>query len=226
MATCAPDPGLLPARACHAAPIGILGGAFDPFHLGHLQLARGLRMLLGLERVLLIPTANPPHRPPPVADARQRCAMARLAIPLEDASWLCVDERELRRQGPSYMVDTLGELRNVYPDRPLCLLLGSDAAAGFTSWHRWRRVLDLAHLAVARRPGDSGMSPWLEPYRCGRVSTLRERPGGRVFCTSALSLPSAASTRIRALLGRRDPAAAALLPEAVDRYIREHGTYG
>ena len=208
----------------------MLGGTFDPPHLGHLELARGFRELLGLERVLLVPAARPPHRVPPVAGTLQRCHMARLAIGSKDAAWLSVDERELHRPGPSYTVDTLNELSSACPGRPLCLLLGSDAAVGFTSWREWRTILGLAHLAVARRAGDAAAGPDADPhlaaYLCDQPQALRERPNGRILFTSELQLPGVSASGIRELLGRgalHD--AASLLPGAVDRYIREQGLY-
>lgn len=133
-------------------PIGILGGTFDPIHYGHLRLAEEARMHLGLQRVLLIPAGQPVHRRPPVAEGGHRLAMARLAI--EGNPSLEVDTAEIDSLQPSYTVPTLERLRaRVGTQQSLVLVLGADAFLGLPFWHRWRELFDLAHLAVATRPG-------------------------------------------------------------------------
>jgi len=117
--------------------IGVFGGTFDPVHYGHLRVAWECMELAGLERVHMIPAATPPHRRPPEADGATRAALLRAA--LAGQSRLVLDERELRRGGVSYMVDTLGELRAELPRTPLCLIVGTDAFLGLESWHRWAR---------------------------------------------------------------------------------------
>lgn len=220
-----------PGSASHTTGrLGVLGGAFDPPHVGHLALARGFHALLGLDQVLLIPTARPSHRPSPVASAQQRCDMARLALKHASTPWLSVDERELHRPGPSYTVDTLNELSNENPGQSLCLLLGSDAAAGFCSWHEWQAILGIANLAVARRAGEAtvepGLDPRLAPYLHDQASVLQKRRHGCILLTSELQLPAVSATHIRAQLGRNAHTdVEALLPEAVGPYIREQGLY-
>lgn len=134
-----------------AAPIGILGGTFNPVHVAHLRLAQELAQDLGLGRVRFIPTGTPPHRDAPRVDGRHRLEMVRLAIaanPLFE-----VDDREIRRQGICYTFDTLTELRADFGDLPLCLLMGADAFSALTTWHRWQELFDLAHVVIAHRPG-------------------------------------------------------------------------
>jgi len=133
------------------APIGLLGGTFDPIHFGHLRLAQELADALGLARVRFIPTGTPPHRNSPQVSGAHRLQMVRIAIagnPVFEA-----DDREIRREGISYTYDTLTEMRDELGERPLCLLMGADAFAALTTWHRWQELFDLAHVVIAHRPG-------------------------------------------------------------------------
>lgn len=132
-------------------PIGIFGGMFDPIHYGHLRTAFELLQSLDLEEVRFIPCGDPPHRADTFADAAFRLHMVRLATMAEPG--FTVDDRELRRQGPSYSVDTLASLRGEFPGRSLCLITGMDAFLGLPGWHRWDEILDFAHIVVAHRPG-------------------------------------------------------------------------
>lgn len=216
------------------APIGIFGGTFDPIHFGHLRLAEEARETLGLEQVLLIPSGTPPHRERPRTAAADRLAMARLAV--AGNSSLVVDPAEAESQGPGYTVVTLERLRARFgPRRPLVLLLGADAYAGLPSWHRWRELFALAHLAVASRPGhppqrqgSSGLP--VEPLtaECGpRMRThaedLGNTPAGCVLPFEMTPLAISAS-QIRAQLaaGR---SVRYLLPDSVLDYIRFHRLY-
>ena len=130
--------------------IGILGGTFDPIHLGHLRMAIELYDVLDLAKVHIIPCFQPVHRKQPVASPEQRLAMVKCAV--QDEPALFADDREIRRKNPSYMIDTLLELRAEMPGTPLALMVGIDAFLGFTSWHRWREILEQAHIIVAHRP--------------------------------------------------------------------------
>ena len=134
--------------------IGILGGTFDPIHLGHLRLAQEVAETLALTEVRFIPGGTPPHRATPQSPAADRVAMVTLAIagnPL-----FVLDDRETRRVGKSYTFDTLSALRaELGVTRPLVLMMGADAFLGFESWHRWQDIFALAHIAVAHRPGSA-----------------------------------------------------------------------
>lgn len=138
-------------------PLAIFGGTFDPVHLGHLRVAWEAAEQLDAD-VALVPASVPPHRPQPVASAGQRVAMLRAALAGQQR--LRLDERELRRSGPSYTVDTLIELRSeIGPTRPLVLLIGADAWAGLPSWHRWTELFALAHIGVLTRAGHPVAEP-------------------------------------------------------------------
>ena len=167
-------------------PIGLFGGTFDPIHYGHLRTAFELWQELRLAEVRFLPTGSPPHRDDPLASSELRLAMVRAAV--ADQPAFVVDDREIRRTGISYSVDTVTELRAEYPDRSLCLLLGMDAFLGLPNWHRWRDLLGLAHIVVAHRPGwkaptrgRSERSWWITaPAPSG--SCTRRPPGGSM-CT-------------------------------------------
>ncbi|HEV2009177.1 MAG TPA: nicotinate-nucleotide adenylyltransferase, partial [Burkholderiales bacterium] len=134
------------------APIGIFGGTFDPIHYGHLRLAQEIAESVRMAEIRLVPAGTPPHRAAPQVSSQQRLDMVRLAAagnPL-----FTVDEREVKRSGPGYTVDTLVELRReAGATRPLCMLLGADAFLELATWHRWHELFGLAHLIVAHRPG-------------------------------------------------------------------------
>ena len=114
--------------------IGIMGGTFDPIHIGHLRPAIEARDALGLAEMRLIPNHIPPHRANPFCSSEQRLAMVRLAA-AENPGFM-VDERELKRDTPSWTIDTLIELKRDLPDTPLCFLMGMDSLLGLPSWHR------------------------------------------------------------------------------------------
>ena len=207
-------------------PIGLFGGTFDPIHYGHLRTAFELWQSLGLEEVRFMPTGSPPHRDQTYAAAEHRVAMVRAAVAGQPA--FVVDDREVRRSGVSYSVDTLTELRAEHPDRSLCLLLGMDAFLGLPNWHRWRELLDLAHIVVARRPG------WKAPTQgplgevmvdrgTGGIRDLHEKPAGRIYVRAVTQL-EISSTELRQLIvAGQDPRY--LVPEEVRRLIRETGCY-
>ena len=134
--------------------IGILGGTFDPIHYGHLRTALDVQQRLALDEVRFIPCGEPPHRVAPIAEPLQRLAMVRAAIAGQDR--FVADDRELRRDGPSYMVDTLSSLKNDFKDESLCLILGTDAFNGLAQWHQWQKIFALANIVVMKRPEVDG----------------------------------------------------------------------
>lgn len=210
-----------------AAPIGVLGGTFNPIHHGHLRSALELAELLGLAQMRLVPCARPPHREAPNCTAEQRAAMVELAVAREPR--LVCDRRELERAGPSYTVDTLHSLREeLGPRCPLCLVLGYDAVAGLAGWHRWQALLDYAHIVVMARPGwtwpaEGAVAEWLAGHRIADAGVLRQRPAGGVLPVQLRPL-AISSTDIREQLAAgRSPRF--LLPEPVLDYIENHQLY-
>ncbi|WP_458069382.1 nicotinate-nucleotide adenylyltransferase [Rhodanobacter sp. BL-MT-08] len=188
-------------------PLAIFGGTFDPVHIGHLSVAWEASELLDAD-VCLMPAGVPPHRSPPTASAEQRMAMLRAA--LQGQSRLTLDGRELQREGPSYTIDTLTELRAEQGDRPLILLLGADAFAGLPSWHRWREIVEVAHIGVLSRPGIEVTLPdaLMQAVQDRRVNSARGLsgcPAGKVIELAVTPLEISA-THVRELLAAgRDP---------------------
>lgn len=216
-----------------AAPVGILGGTFDPIHFGHLRLAQELAEGLGLSGVRFIPAGLPPHRAQPIASPPQRLEIVRLGIagnPL-----FSLDEREIFKATPCYTVETLLDLRReLGAAQPLCLFTGSDAFLGLTTWHRWRELFALAHIVVAQRPGAAGITraaatmqaelrDALNRRLVNEPEALRSAPAGAVFVHPVTALDISATQIRRELAGGRSPRY--LLPDAVLDYIQTNGLY-
>jgi len=210
-------------------PIGIFGGTFDPIHFGHLRLAEEMADVIGLSRVVFIPAGQPPHRGAPRTAAPHRLEMVRRAIAGNPR--FAVDAREVQRPSPSYTVDTLTALRAELGDeQPLWLLLGADAFLGLPSWHEWRRLFELAHIAVAARPGAQLMQSDAMPEVLKNEVSQRQvaagpdtGPAGSVLLRATTPLDISA-TVIRDTLARHG-SARYLLPDPVLDYIHEHQLY-
>lgn len=214
-------------RVIRNQAVAIFGGTFDPVHYGHLRAAAEISERLKVSDFRLVPAGHPPHRDGAMADSFHRLAMLELAVaPYSD---LHVDEREVRREGPSYMVDTLESVRAEIGDVPLLLCVGQDAANTLNRWHRWRDLPELAHLVVMTRPRSQPRYPKLlsrviEQRRVDRARDLMHSPAG-LFCHVEVTQLAISSTDIRHQLGRGwDPRF--LLPNTVLSYIRKHGLYG
>ena len=215
-----------------AAPLGLLGGTFDPVHYGHLRLADDVRTALALPEVRLIPAGDPPHRSAPHASASDRLAMLELAR--MEFPGLTIDPREIHRRGKSYTVLTLEELRDEDSRRPPLWIIGADSLIGLPHWHRWRELFNLAHLVVAERPGvplESALPNALVPEWNARLisdaALLRSRPSGAIYRQRVSPQPISASA-IRAAIARGGDSIAAvqgLLPDSVLAYIGRHGLY-
>ncbi|MEO8671071.1 MAG: nicotinate-nucleotide adenylyltransferase [Tahibacter sp.] len=207
-------------------PIALFGGTFDPIHLGHLRAAWEAAECLDAE-VRMVPAHVPPHRPQPLADPAQRLTLLRLALASQQR--LTIDERELRRGGASYSIDTLRELRGeVGSARSLILLVGADAYTRLTTWHRWRELFDHAHIGVLTRPGHSADLPdelrvEMDKRLCDDVDILRRTPGGRILRIAVTPLQISA-TAVRELLAEGyEPRF--LLSDSVLERIRAEGWY-
>jgi nicotinate-nucleotide adenylyltransferase len=215
----------------HGASIGLLGGSFDPIHVGHMQLAQDALEQLQLAQVRFIP-AGLAWQKGPAAAGVHRARMIELAIAAQPRFGL--DLREMARPGPSFTVDTLRQLRDeVGPQRPLVLLIGADQFERLDTWRSWEQLIELAHLGVAARPGYGGASlrPALAQLRArhlGSAIEAAQRAAG-VLVPFAMKPVDCSSTRIRALLGqsaaRASAAVAEQLAPAVLEYIRQHHLY-
>ena len=213
-------------------PLGVFGGTFDPVHCAHLRLAEEAADSLNLAQVRWIPAGQPACRGEPQVSAAQRLAMVRLAIAGNPRFEL--DSAEVDAAQPSYTVPTLARLRQSSvcgTQRPLVLLVGADAFAGLTLWHRWASLFDLAHIAVAHRPGfpvDAASLPGAlaAVYRqrfCADPAALAVAPAGAIVSFAMTQLDISA-TKIRALLSKRR-SVRYLIPDALVAHIQEHHLY-
>lgn len=208
--------------------VGLFGGTFDPVHCGHIAMAAAAIDLVGLDELKLIPCHQPPHRERPQLSSEQRIDLLNLA--LDGSALMQVDDRELRRDGPSWTVDTLSSFRDEWGDDcSLVLLMGADAYSALTTWHQWERLPQLAHIGVFVRPGyslpkEGILAQWLansaaaDPQIC-----TAQAPFGSVFAIEQPPLAISA-TQIRHQL------ATGILPDtlplAVRDYIAQQGLYG
>ncbi|MEO8100966.1 MAG: nicotinate-nucleotide adenylyltransferase [Betaproteobacteria bacterium] len=211
-------------------PIALLGGSFDPVHFGHVGLARSAFAQLELQKLLLLPVGNPYQKGRlPFASATRRVDMLKLAF--QDNSNIVVDDRELRRDGPTYTFDTLVELRAEYGEAASFVwLIGSDAFAGLDTWHRWRELFGLAHFAVIERAGHElclargaqELRKEVEKRLAGLLAT-HESPTGSVVILG-MTPPAVSSTDIRRKVACHETVRG-LTPDAVCDYIEQHKLY-
>lgn len=201
--------------------IGIYGGTFDPIHYGHLRPALDVLQQVGLDQVRFIPNRTPPHRETPVLSDQQRAEMVRLAI--ADTPEFVLDERELKREGPSYMVDTLQSLKDEFPEDTLCLIMGLDAFNGLPQWHRWQSILELCHLIVTTRPGaelaDFARQTDIFSLISHDPQCLKRRSTGQILLQSVTQLDISASL-IRQLLSTGQ-SIQYLVPEALREKLKQ-----
>jgi nicotinate-nucleotide adenylyltransferase len=192
--------------------IGVFGGTFDPVHNGHLQMAIETKKTLGLDEVRLVPCHRPPHRDCPLLSSQQRLQLLSLAVAEHEG--LLVDDRELRRDQPSYTVDTLRSLRQELGDTvSVVLILGMDAFASLTSWSRWQEIRQLAHIAVL-------LQEWIAHADAQNIVD-QQAAGGFMILTQSLLAISA--TQIRQQLMHNEPSVD--IPKVVAQYIEEQGFY-
>jgi len=218
-------------------PIGLLGGSFDPIHVGHLQLARDALANLPIAEVHFVPAAQPWQKEELTA-AEHRTRMLRLAIDNElpiTRRHMVLDLAEIERGGPTYTIDTLRERRAALgPEVPLVLIMGADQFEHFDSWREWERIPELAHIAVARRAGaPPSLKPELQRFRDARflkyAGDLVDSPAGHVV-DLAMTPVDASATEVRRLLGQKSTAQdaarlSAWVPPPVLDYIRAHHLY-
>lgn len=206
--------------------IGIFGGTFDPVHYGHIKPALEIKQALHLSQLRFIPNRLPPHRAPPLLSVTQRLSLLKTA--LKDYPEATIDERELHRDGPSYMYDTLQSIHDELPDETLCLIIGIDAFLHITSWYRWRDMFELCHLVVVQRPGfdPNTIAEHMnaEDYRfladriTNDAAALTSQATGKILLKSVSQL-DISSTRIRkSLLQGED--ISQWLPAAVCQQLR------
>ena len=207
--------------------LGILGGTFDPVHIGHLRLALEMEERLALsDGVRLLPAAAPALRDTPRTTPAIRLEMLRAAVAGTDK--LSVDDRELNRDGTSFTVDTLESLREELPETSICFIIGMDAFAQFHRWHRWHDITRLAHIVVAKRPGarfpdNAELGSFVAEHAVNEPALLSRSTAGHV-CLLDIPLLDISATYVRSLIvERRNPHY--LVPDAVAQLIKHHGVY-
>jgi nicotinate-nucleotide adenylyltransferase len=215
-----------------SSPIGLLGGTFDPVHFGHLRLAVELREAFRLSRVVFVPTGQPWQRGRETyASGEHRVKMLQLAASGEPS--FQVDEREVRRAGPTYSIETLESFRGeAGAGTPLVFLCGSDAFARIETWHRWESLFDYAHFVVAVRANDEhwrakgadAIPKALWPRVTLSLKDMLGTPAGRIM-TFAMTPLAISSTAIRGLV-QTGASIRYLTPDPVLAYIRQHALYG
>jgi len=215
--------------------IGVMGGMFDPVHTGHISAALAALDCLSLDELRLIPCADPFHRDAAVADAEDRLAMLKLAAQVD--ARLLVDDRELKRQGISYTVDTLLSLHVDFPDSMFVLVLGQDAFQGLSHWHRWQELFELCHICVVNRPvtghdqrsddstGRQALKRELARRQVHNPDELFAEHRGRIFLLNKEALQIASNDLRQQLGAGADSSVASMLPAAVSHYIAEHNLY-
>ena len=204
--------------------IGIFGGTFDPIHNGHLRSALEVLQQFDLDHIRLIPSARPPHREQPQATPEQRVMMLHLAI--KNSTQFVVDDRELKRDGASYTIDTLKSLRQEMPDTALYLILGSDAFSGLSTWHQWEKLLDLSHIIVMQRASQplslsADMDRWFQARKgSAEDSALLV---GKIWSVTLTQL-NISATAIRSDITQGQPPAF-LTPDPVVSFIEQLALY-
>lgn len=203
--------------------IGVFGGTFDPIHYGHLRSALEVQEIFGLDEVRLILSAHPPHRKSPVASAEMRLQMLNLAVINQPG--FVIDQREINRQGYSYMVDTLSSLRAENPQQPLLLFIGSDAFNKLETWHQWQRLFDYAHVIVLTRPGFivNALDEFFTQRLTHNQDELTQQLAGKLYFQAITQLDISATAIRQLIVDKRNPRF--LLPDSVITYIKDQKLY-
>ena len=206
----------------------LFGGTFDPIHYGHLKPVEILANQIGLQCVTIMPNNVPPHRPQPEASPAQRKEM--LALAIADKPLFRLDERELRRDTPSYTAETLRAWRAEQgPETPLAFIIGQDSLLNFPGWYQYQTILDNSHLIVCRRPGysltmkEEQHQLWLEQHLTYQVEDLHNLPSGKIYLAETPWFDISA-TQIRQRLQQGLPCDE-MLPATVLAYIQQQSLY-
>ena len=199
--------------------IGIYGGSFDPVHLGHLKTATSLKTELKLDHLFLLPCCEPVHKDELKYSSKDRLKMLNLAV--ENFSTLEIDSREILRGGGSYMIDTLHELKQIYKDEPICLIIGMDSFIKIKTWKEWQEFSKLVHLVILQRQGFNLTDSSLDSFHNSKeVNQLQLEPNGLLYFSNCPKINISSSdirSRIASNQNLED-----LLPKCVINYLRLH----
>lgn len=208
--------------------IGVLGGTFDPLHLGHMRAAEVAREAASLDKVVFVPAASPPHKTEgTVAGAHHRTRMVELA--LRGEAYFELSMIEVERRGPSYTIDTLTELSEGQPDASWFFITGTDAFVEIRTWHRWEELLSGYSFVVHERPGCSiervaGAIPEALRDQVAELPIVRTRANGPRILLLRDTMLDVSSTEIRRAV-QRGRTTRFLVPEVVEEYLRDHRLY-
>jgi len=199
--------------------IGIYGGSFDPIHLGHLKTATTLKTELQLDHLFLLPCCEPVHKDGLKYPSNDRLKMLNLA--LEKFSTLEIDSREILRGGGSYMIDTLHELKQIYRDEPICLIIGMDSFLKIKTWKDWQEFSKLVHLVILERQGFNIIDSSLDSFHNTKdVNQLRLESNGLLYFSNCPQI-NISSSDIRGRIATNQNLDD-LLPKSVINYLRLH----
>ena len=197
--------------------IGIYGGSFDPIHLGHLKTATSLKTELQLDHLFLLPCCEPVHKVGLKYSSNDRLKMLNLAV--DNFSTLEIDSREINRGGGSYMIDTLCELKQIYKDEPICLIIGMDSYLKIKTWKDWQEFSKLVHLVILQRQGFKLIDSALDSFHTTKeVHQLKLESNGLLYFSNCPKINISSSdirSRITANQNLDD-----LLPKPVINYLR------
>ena len=220
--------GLNRGMGQHQPTIGIIGGTFDPIHVGHLGLAKSAKAALGFTSLCFMPAGNPWQKTRAITPAVHRLAMLRIA--LEGWADVTIDSQEIDRSqnhAPSYTIESLIQMRKqVGPATSLVLVIGSDQLQRFDTWHRWQEILDFCHLAVTQRERVplSDLPALVEVLVDKRgAQRLPTAPSGSIVLFSMPPMPISSTALRKSLQNNQD--VSGLVPSAVLSYIKQHSLY-
>jgi len=199
--------------------IGIYGGSFDPVHLGHLKTATSLKTELHLDHLFLLPCCEPVHKVGLKYSSNDRLKMLNLAI--DNFSTLEIDSREISRGGGSYMIDTLRELKRIYKDEPICLIIGMDSYLKIKTWKDWQEFSKLVHMVILQRQGFDLIDSSLGSFQTTKeAQQLKLESNGLLYFSNCPKINISSSdirSRIAANQNLND-----FLPKSVISYLRLH----
>lgn len=206
--------------------IGVFGGTFDPVHYGHLKTLEYVQQTLSLDCIFLVPLGQAVHREQPVASAENRFEMLVLAV--AQNPYFVVDDREIRKQSPSYTVDTLESFRQQMPHKPIAFIVGSDAFNHFHEWHKPDRILELANLVVMQRPGhpiadSESTRRLLQTHACGSEHEFMQSQAGKILPLDVPQMDISSSDIRYHVLNGKD--ISGFVPASVARLMRQHDLY-
>lgn len=208
--------------------IALLGGSFDPIHNGHIHVAHVILDLLPFNEIRLIPCKkNPLKETAPVASDDQRLEMIKIAI--QNESNILLDDRELRREGDSYTIDTVTELKNEYPEAIICCVMSTDVFCQFDRWKDWNTILNKVHIIITNRPGmplkvDNTLTQLVKDRKTTDVTQLQMNDAGLVYMPHIAHFQAISASNIRELIPK-EHTPDHLLPQGVWEYIQKHNIY-